>query len=477
MKLYKIIATSILIVAIISCEKPLDEIIYSQLGPSTLFTTEEGIGKVLNSAYSNANHNDVTETWSSFFVGGSPTEEIWGRSGSIASRWVALRDFTWDANHTQVGSLWKTYFYGIRDANIILDNIENEAFSADFITKTTAEAKFIRAYCYAELYKLYGPVPIYTSSSDDPIQARGTDQELQNLIVSDLENAISGLPSQADTPFGKATKGAAKAALMTFYLNTKQWQNAANTAGDIINSGEYSLQLSYASVFALDNEGNSEMVYARAKVPAGPFNNINALVFPNVSGKFPFPFPNNSSFAAQTHLFDSFVDSFDPNDTRKDLIITQWTNTDGVPQQAYGFNKSFPAKYPFDSNSIGANDGNDIPVWRYSDILLSKAEALNEVGGPTQEIIILINEVRNRAQAPALTLSGFSKETLRNAIIQERKLELWLEGKSRELELRHDIFISNAVARGKNAKDYHKLYPIPQTDLDANQLLDQNPGY
>ncbi|MEC7262495.1 MAG: RagB/SusD family nutrient uptake outer membrane protein, partial [Bacteroidota bacterium] len=313
--------------------------------------------------------------------------------------------------------------------------------------------------------------------TDDPLQPRATDEEVRNLIVSDLEDAIAVLPSQANVAYGKATIGAARATLMTFYMNTKQWQLAANVAGDIISSGQYDLQETYESVFSLDNEGNSEMIYASTKVPAGPASNINALIFPNLSGKFPFPYPNNSAFAAQTYLFDDFVDSFDPNDSRKDLIITEWTNTDGVAQQAYGFDKSFPAKYPFDPAAIGASDGNDWPIYRYSDVLLSRAEALNEVSGPTQEIIDLINEVRGRAGAPDLTLAGYTKDSLRDAIIQERKWEFWLEGKSRELELRHDLFISNAVARGKNAEAYRALYPIPQVELDANPDLEQNPGY
>lgn len=478
MKLFRIIATSIFAVtSITSCEDPLEENIYSQLAPSTLFTSEEGLGQVLNSAYANANHTNVAESWSYMFVGGTPTEEIWGELGSIAAQWTALRDFTWDANHSQILSTWTTYFYAIRDANIVLDNVENEAFDSGFISRTTAEAKFIRGYCYAELYKLFGTLPLYTSSTDDPLQPRATDEEVRNLIVSDLQAAIEGLPGRAGTPFGRATKGAARASLMTFYLNTKQWQNAADVAGDIIDSGEYDLQPTYESVFALDNEGNSEMVFARGLVPAGPASSMNALVFPNASGKFPYPYPNNSAFAARTYLFDDFVDSFDPNDTRTDLIITEWTNTDGVAQQAYGFDKSFPAKYPFDPNSVGFSTGNDAPIWRYSDVLLSRAEALNEATGPSQEIIDLINEVRDRAGAPLLSLAGFTKETLREAIIQERKWELWFEGKSRELELRHDRFISNAVARGKNAEPYHALYPIPQIELDANSALEQNPGY
>ena len=78
---------------------------------------------------------------------------------------------------------------------------------------------------------------------------------------------------------------------------------------------------------------------------------------------------------------------------------------------------------------------------------------------------------------PNLTLTGLTKESLREAILKERSWEFFFEGKTREDLLRHDLFITRAVARGKNAKPHHVLYPIPQTELDANKLLEQNPGY
>lgn len=132
MKLYRRFAFIALILIFTgSCEEPLEENIYSQLSPSTLFSSEQGVNKVLNSAYANAHHNFVGETWSTLFVGATPTEEIWGEFGSIASRWVALRDFSWDANHSQIVAMWTTYFYAIRDANIILDNIESEDLGSD----------------------------------------------------------------------------------------------------------------------------------------------------------------------------------------------------------------------------------------------------------------------------------------------------------------------------------------------------------
>lgn len=475
MKTFKnIVLATITLVSVISCEKPLEETIYSQLAPNTLFTSQEGISKVLNSAYASAHRNSAVVSWSDTFLGDYTAGVFWGKGGSIESLWTKLSEFTWDANHAQINSIWPMMYRGIRDANIVLDNINNENFSSSFITTTTAEAKFIRGWCYSELYRLYGSFPIYTSTTDEPVKARATDAESMAQIEADLTDAISNLPATSD--FGRATKGAAMAVLTKHYLNTKQWQKAADMSNSVINTGLYSLQDSFAKVFAVDNEGNSEMVWALPKVGSSgdAINAIQALTFPKT---FPLPYSNNGVFAARTYILDSFVDSFESGDDRLNSIVTEWNNASGAPQAAYGSNLSMPYKFPFDPNSIGWQGGTDVPVVRYADILLSRAEALNEVSGPSQEVIDLINQVRSRAKVSDLSLSGFTKETLRSAILQERKFEFWHEGKAREDLLRHDLFISDAVSRGKNADAHHKLFPIPQTEIDANELLEQNPGY
>ena len=132
---------------------------------------------------------------------------------------------------------------------------------------------------------------------------------------------------------------------------------------------------------------------------------------------------------------------------------------------------------PMDPNGSGDGQGNDIPDIRYSDILLSRAEALNELNGPVQESIDLINQVRSRAGASEISLADFSKQSLKSFILDERKREFFWEGKGREDQLRQDVFISKAVERGKLAQTFHVLFPIPQINLDANPKLVQNEGY
>ncbi|MEM1121007.1 MAG: RagB/SusD family nutrient uptake outer membrane protein, partial [Bacteroidota bacterium] len=368
------------------------------------------------------------------------------------------------------------HFRAIRDANVVLDNINNEAFSADFITKTTAEANFIRGYSYAELYYLFGALPLYQSAEDDPLLGRSSDVETTAFIEQELTAAVANLPE--DAPFGRATRGAAQGILCKFYLNTKQWQRAADVAQQIISSGKYQLMDSYTDVFAIANEGNAELLWALTKSSGSPTTAqaVNALMFPP---DYPRPFPNNGVFAARTYVFDSFIDSFEPTDERLNFMVQDFVSSaTGETVQGYGNDQTFPHKYEFDPQSAGFQAGNDFPLVRYADILLARAEALNEISGPNQESIDLINQVRTRANATPISLGDFGgQEVLRAAILQERGWEFYFEMKSREDYIRHGVFISNAQARGKNAQPHHVLFPIPQVEIDANDALEQNPSY
>ncbi len=135
-------------------------------------------------------------------------------------------------------------------------------------------------------------------------------------------------------------------------------------------------------------------------------------------------------------------------------------------------------KYWPDPNAASECNGNDIVYLRYADILMCRAEALNELNGPTKEAIDLVNEIRKRAKVKEIELTDYNtKDKLRDFILAERGREFFSEGLRREDLIRHGKFISDAVSRGKNAKAYQELYPIPLRQREANKNLSQNPGY
>jgi len=127
------------------------------------------------------------------------------------------------------------------------------------------------------------------------------------------------------------------------------------------------------------------------------------------------------------------------------------------------------------------NGGTSWPYMRYSELLLIYAEALNEANnGPGIDAYKAINKVRNRAGLPSL--DGLSKSQFKEAVLQERRVELCFEGHRwfdlvRTGRLEEAVKSENSFNRNAQIKSHHNLFPIPQREVDANRALGQNDGY
>jgi hypothetical protein len=351
----------------------------------------------------------------------------------------------------------------------------------------SAEARFLRAYAYEMLYKWFGPVPLRTSSDTPTELARATEEEMKTFIENELLAAIPDLPAPgAEEAFGRVNKGAALGILAKFYLNTKQWQKAADASQQIINFNYYQLFPKYENMFRVENEGNKEMILVipcRNEEGFGNWFTAGSLP-PNFKSTPQIPDyewkAGMANFATQYRLRSGFVNSFDlVNDKRATLIVRSYVNNAGATVNLMNTPDNARSLKYWDNNTIGNHSGNDVPVLRYADILLTRAEALNELNGPTQEALDLINLVRQRAGIGVLTLAdATSKDVLRGLILRERGWEFYTEGKRREDLLRHGVFISQAKNRGiVTAGEKHVLFPVPQAEIDANPLVKQNKDY
>ena len=272
--------------------------------------------------------------------------------------------------------------------------------------------------------------------------------------------------------YGRFTKGAALATLARFQLNQKNWEAAKISAQKVIDLGAYSLSSSYADIFAAENAGNPEIIMS-----------IPCIAQPGIGNTFiaHTAEPDFLTGGWGGHAIrNEFYDTFDADDLRRTYLVKNYTTiSGGTGSISFGY---MFLKYEVDPNRVGPWAGNDIVLHRYAEVLLTRAEALNEIFGPNQESIDLINELRNRAfnndATKRVQISDFaSKEDLRSYILDERGWELYAEGYRREDLIRHGKFISRAQERGKNAQSYHVLYPIPQREIDRNPKLIQNPGY
>ncbi|QIP14951.1 RagB/SusD family nutrient uptake outer membrane protein [Spirosoma aureum] len=469
-----------------SCEEALEVTPKSEFSPSNVLTSEAGIKSLLFSAYA----QQQTQSNSRYVINDSEvcTDMGFNTGGAENGQLITLINFTWDPSiGTFNDDMWTPNYRTIRDANGVIDNIAN-VNTTDAIKKLyKAEARVLRAQAYALLYSFFGTVPLRTPTNQTGDLARATDDELKTFIETDITQSIADLPDPGkEEAFGRLNKGNANGILAKFYLNTKQWQKAADAAKAVIDLNYYALNPSFVNLFRVENEGSSnrEMMLALQCRPEDPFGNwYQAGALPPAyksSPQFPaYVYKSTmSNFATQYRLRTAFTNTFAATDKRLQLICTSYVNnSDQTVDLSTGDNaRSF--KY-WDNSTVGNNSGTDVPVIRYADMLLTRAEALNELNGPTTECFSLINQVRARAGIANLTAADVpTREAFRTAIFRERGWEFVSEGKRREDLIRQGTFISLAQARGvTNAKPERVLFPIPQSEIDANKLCVQNPGY
>lgn len=489
MKLKYYISSVLLVTALLftGCEEQLKEEVFSQLDPEALFSSANGIERVLFGAYRDAQITDNfggniwwQEEWT--------CDQFWETGGAVNLQAVVMLGFTWDASYpTHWTGLWNNCYYSVRNCNLVLENIDQSPVEEVTKERLRAEARFVRASAFYLLYTMWGTVPLRLTTTGEKELARCTDAEMQTFLEKEFTESAAALPNIGEISgyqYGRATKGAALGYLTKFYLNTKQWQKCAVAAKQVMDLGKYQLWADYTTMFAIENEEKQkEFVWVYPCSTLTPGNEfMNGMYPPNykstVDGKFPF-LSNHRNWARMDRVKDSFYNSFNPADKRKGVIISEYINMAGNTISLLNQDNTRSFKYPPDPNAVGNSHGNDLAVIRYADILLSRAEALNEISGPTQEALDLIQIVRNRAGLTTpLVLTDFTKEKLRDRILDERGWEFFGEKLRRQDLLRHGKFISGAQARGvKIAADHHKLFPIPQTEINANSLCEQNPGY
>lgn len=474
-----------------SCTDFLKEEVYTQYDPNTFLQDQAGIDALLNGAYSRTTITGYDMRDFYMILNELPTDITRETGGGLNAQVVPIMQFTWDPSMNFFKGRYNRFYSAIAKINgviLVAESVDDEEIQ----NKIYAEARFLRAMSYYSLHNLFGPTPIIeipAGASVDEIEKigqetpRATEEAYRKYVEDDLLFSIEHLAIEG--PSSRATKGSALALLAKFYLNTKQWDKAATTAQEVLNLNYYNLYEDYTTLFALAGEGNNEFIYRfECQVGGGSpqSNNIMAHTLPPN-----YPAPSNwSNYGADFKTYTAFYDTFEENDVRRSLFLTEYTpknSTEVVPlvRDAAGnpLNNLMSFKYTPDPDAIGESHGNDVPYIRLADIMLTRAEALNELNGPTQESIDLINEIRLRAKASTIQLGDFAtKESLRDFILTERAREFYTEGLRREDLIRHGKFIQQALDRGiVNAKPFHVLYPLPQDQIDNNPNLEQNEGY
>jgi hypothetical protein len=471
-----------------SCEKNLDPELPGTINTGNFFQTPADFDAATTAIY----HEMRLGGWAPYcFSDGSSfvMDEVATEEWTTKWGWTNFLNGNWIVNEAMTVGFYNWINPAVTRATYTIAKMEAASLDAAIKKGYIAQVRALRAFFMYDIYRFYGPMPLITDNeralNPDPDYkpARPTAESVENYIKTELRAAADDLPVQP-AEYGRVTKGAALHYLLKFYMRKKDWPNALSTANEIIGLGYYSLQNDYAGVFSAGNERNKELIFVVVGEPLEGFGNhtyVNIL-----PGDFKSPAGNSLDGWNGHRMPWKFYDGFDPQDKRRRLAVAEYTSKAGqtINLRTSGDIGALPLKYGIDPQAFGIWSGNDKVLDRYAEVILFKAEALNEVNGPNQESIDLLNDVRKRAfdnyvgSAHELKLNGFpSKDSLRNYILKERGWEFWYEGKRREDLIRMGKYIETGKQNAFNFSDKNFLFPVPQGAMIENPNLKQNDGY
>ena len=494
----------------VACSDMLDEHLYDSVPVDGFYKTAEEANLALNSVY-NTLWGDIyrdgqwvtlSDVTGGVLLGGGDPNGSGDRSGN-GTPWNA---YSWTSDARELGAYWEQSFDGINEANTLIDKLPESTITDGEKAKIEGQAKFLRGLFYFNLVRIFGGVPLEVNGTfglEDIEKPRSSVGDVYSQIISDLQDAESLLSpySAGDKSAGRATSAAATALLAKVYLQQGDWSNAAAKAKEVIDMNEFSLYADYNDILLPENSNGDEIIFS---VQHGGTSNENASLFWTrmlyLFGPPAQTLPDGTSirfhnlqdvviFQVQQDFFDNTPDTYRKWETMRDQMPYYFEGSMMV-EDTVDIYAPFVVKHHYvDFGSANLRGGVDFPLIRYSDVLLTYAEALNEAnGGPNLEAYNAINQVRQRARAVGTPheqpvtvypdLVGLTQSEFRDAVLQERAREFVGEGHRRWDLLRHNRLISNAQQRGvSNAADHHVLFPLPGTALSVNGELEQNPGY
>ena len=479
-----------------------------------------------------------TTYYPEWFIGDVVSDDAL-KGGQYINDMAVVRDmenFKTSSNNEFLLCYYRAQWQGISRANLAIREIPLTRVKEDeenTIRRLVGEAKFLRAYYYFRLCRVFGGMPLIDyviDSSDKWHKKRATQDETYAFIIKDLEDAESALPKKSSykaEDLGRATKGAAQAMLLKANLyragflaqngNTaeasKAYQQAVKWGKEIVSSNEYELDQKYFTNFMLAGENDRESVFEIQYIEDEMSDYGEGEGFTRGTFTLILQRSRSSHFGQAGWGFDKPTENlyaeYEPNDPRRDETIWRpaYGEMETPAQETYLGDSLCSRKYAMYTDGIdgkcykltydsrGPLNNKQI---RYSDVLLMYAEACCETGD-LSTAKSLLKQVRDRVGLStvfpmAITVQGIpttytdSQEGIRQAIRHERRVELAMEG-HRWFDLCRwgiakqtmDKYLSGetAEARAESAPfelGKHELFPIPSKEIDITGI-EQNPKY
>lgn len=422
---------------------------------------------------------------------------------STATYRIQVNDFGVNSTNQWMSQVWQQFYIAISCANTAEAGAISLGLPDDEINPLIGEARFLRAFCYFNLVRMFGDLPYIDYPVSNPASvktiSKTTEADVYTKIIADLEFAKQWLPEKQNGDCRtRPSKGTASSYLASVYLTLKDYQKAYTEAKYVIDNKDkfgYMLETDFQTVFRADKTSTiKEVIFAidfLGAINQGSYN--DDLIIPMV-----YPRDINAGFGVVVPSMATY-DSFNDLDYRKKVSFdTEVIDPKTGLMVAYtSWKEARPhiAKFSRFPGNTGAgfrySDNNYIDM-RYAEVLLIAAEALGEVNGPNAEAEGYVNQVRERARNAAGVVgtypdnvqSGLSKAAFIDTVLEERRIELafewkrWFDIKRRNLG---DVAFKGAGSTEPHSnfdatRDY--LFPIPKTELDVNpNLAPQNNGY
>lgn len=473
--LIKNILLAVPVILSASCSSWLEEEPKTFISPSAFYQTVEDFDGALKGLYPQDQNLNLTEVFADYNDKPESAEQV----GDI---WANNPGYGFYAFR----GAWAGPYSTIKNTNMILEEIESKDFSAETKNRIIGEARCLRAWSYFTLVQFLGDVPLrdkVVSSDADVAIDRTSQADIYKFIFDDILDAEQKLPEDAPE-MGRVDKYVAKAIMARIYLTSagypmnqkENFAKAKEKALEVINSGKYSLMSTFDKVFKTERY-TAETIWAQLFSAPDSYSGMHN---------------NSSPIGSQTALYlptDAFIAGFDKGDMRKEWgIKSEYINAKGtkVISRTY-YNKYINEEYL--EQELPASNTN-ILTWqtqliRLAEMYLIAAEAENEVNGPAGAYQY-INAIRKRARVDqsdptnVSDLNGLTQDQFREAVLLERKHELFEEGFAWYDLKRTQTFDKVQKARGDRLNvpigTYNNTWLIPDTEI-LNNNIPQNPDY
>ena len=415
-----------------------------------------------------------------------------------AAGWEAFEYSTVNQGNGEISSLWNNHYSTMYNINYALEKLAASKIDATAKGILEGEFKFLRAYHYFNLVRYFGDVVLATKTLTNPNEAfdlvRSPQADVYKQIETDLLAAITVLPA-VQTQKGRITKYAAQALLGKVYLYQNKFDAAAAMLDNVINSNAFTLVSDFGSMFLASGENGPESIFEIQYSNVSPYYNwggatrgqgnyaIQQCGIRGLNGSAQMPYAAGWS----TNLpSQNLAAAYAAGDKRKavtvlDIEAYKTANPSFnityqvAPYKNTGlYNQKYLPRVGQTSGQVELNYLNNFRIIRYADVLLMAAEAYNRATTPNDaKALGYLNQVRQRAFGNTSNNVTATGAALKQAIWDERRLELAMEG-DRFFDLVRTGQAASKITGFRVGK--HEVFPIPQQEVDISGLT-QNAGY